>query len=144
MKKLLPILSILLLTPCLIKPASSQLPAPASPLQSPGLNLNLDILSDTNGANLSPYIKTLASDLKKHWLPLANTANQPPLKQQETAIDITIAPDGHIQAMQLEDSTHNTALDKAAWSAAKETTYLPPPAGIKDQTLKLRVHFTVN
>jgi TonB family protein len=143
MKRLLPILSIILLAPCLIKPASAQPSAPAGLPQS-GLNLSLETLSDTNGANLSPYIKTLASDLKKHWLPLANAANQPPLNRQETAIDITIARDGHIQAMQLQDSTHNTALDKAAWNAAKDTTYLPPPAGIKDQTLKLRVHFLVN
>lgn len=144
MKKLLPFLSIALLAPCLIKSASAQPSAPASPLQSPGLNLSSEILSDTNGADLSPYMKTLVSGLKTRWLPLANAANQPPLKQQQTAIDITIAPDGHIQAMKLEDSTHTIALDKAAWSAAKETTYLPPPTGIKDQTLKLRIHFMVD
>jgi TonB family protein len=144
MKKLLPFLSIILLAPCWIKPACAQPSAPAGPPQSPGLNLSMELLTDTDGANVDPYVKNLMSDLKKHWLPLASAANQPPLKQQETAIDITIGPGGHIQAMQLEDSTHNTALDKAAWSAAKETTYLPPPAGIKDQTLKLRVHFSVN
>jgi TonB family protein len=103
------------------------------------------MFSDAGGANIDPYMKNLISDLRKHLLPLANqAANQPPLKQQETIIDITIAPDGHLSAMRLEDSTHDTALDKTAWSATKETTFLPPPPGMKDPNLKLRVHFVVD
>jgi TonB family protein len=46
--------------------------------------------------------------------------------------------------MRLENSTHNTALDKAAWNTAKGMTYLPPPMGMRDANLKVRVHFVVN
>jgi TonB family protein len=103
------------------------------------------LLSDTNGANLDPYMRNMFSDLKKHWLPpVTETANQPLLKQQETVIIFTIAPDGRLLAMQLEDSPRNTALDKAAWNAVKGTPYSPLPTGMKGQNLKLRVHFMVN
>ena len=63
---------------------------------------------------------------------------------EETVIDFTIARDGQISAMRMEDSTHDVALDKAAWSATKATPYSPPPAGMREPNLKLRVHFTVN
>jgi outer membrane biosynthesis protein TonB len=46
--------------------------------------------------------------------------------------------------MHLANSTQNAALDKAAWNTAKEMTYLPPPAGMRDANLKLRLHFIVN
>jgi TonB family protein len=143
MKKFLPFLFIVLLTPCLIKPAYAQATAPAVSPQSSDLKLSVEMLSDAGGANnIDPYMKSLISDLKKHWLPLANqAANQPHLRQQETIIGITIAPDGHLLAMHLDDSTHNTALDKAAWGAIKEMTFLPPPPGMQDPNLKLRVHF---
>jgi TonB family protein len=145
MKRLLRFLSIALLTPCLITPAHAQATAPASWPQSSDLKVGLELLTDTNGVNIDSYVKNLISDLKKHWLPLVKeAANQRPTKPEETTIGFTIGSDGSILAMQLEDSTHNTPFDKAAWSATKGTTYLPPPAGMKDPNLKVRVHFVVN
>jgi TonB family protein len=143
MKKPLCLLFIALLTPCLMTPTHAQ--STAQTPQPSNLKLNLDLLSDTNGVDLGPYVRILISDLRKHWLPLVKeAANQVPTKQEETIIEFTIAADGSISAMRLEDSTHDTALDKAAWNAAKGTTYLPPPTGLKDPNLKLRVHFIVN
>jgi TonB family protein len=145
MKKFLGFLSITLLIPCLIKPTSAQATAHALPPQPSDMKLGVDLLSDTSGVNITPYMKNLISDLKKHWLPLVTEAvNQPLLKQEETLINFTIAPDGHLLAMRLENSTHDVALDKAAWSATMGTSYLPLPTGMKDQNLKLRAHFVVN
>jgi TonB family protein len=107
--------------------------------------LSFELLTDTNGKNIAPYIRELSSGLKKHWLTLGTEAeNQPLLKQEETVIDLTIASHGHLSAMHLANSTQNAALDKAAWNTAKEMTYLPPPAGMRDANLKLRLHFIVN
>jgi TonB family protein len=145
MQKLLRFLSITLLTPFLITHAHAQATAHTSLPQPSDMKLGVELLTDTNGANIDPYMKNLISDLRKHWLPLAGeAANHPLVRQEETVLSISIGPDGRIVAMQLEGSTHDTALDKAAWNAAKATTYLPPPTGIKGPDLKLRVHFTVN
>jgi len=46
--------------------------------------------------------------------------DRPCLKQQETFINFTIAPDGHLLAMRLENSTPGTALDKAAGTQQRE------------------------
>jgi TonB family protein len=129
----------------LIKTTYAQATAQALSPQPSDMKLSVDLLSDTNGANLDPYMKELVSGLRKHWLPLANeAANQPLLKGEATLIDLTIGPDGRLSAMLLESSSHNTALDKAAWKTATAMTYLPLPAGMKDANLKLRVHFVIN
>jgi TonB family protein len=145
MQKLLRFLSINLLTPFLITHAHAQATAHTSLPQPSDMKLGVELLTDTNGTDMAPYMRTLISDLRKHWVPLANeAANHPLVKQEETVLSISIGPDGHIAAMQLEGSTHDTALDKAAWSAAKGTSYLRTPTGIRGPDLKLRVHFTVD
>jgi TonB family protein len=139
MKSLLRFLAVILFAPCLITPAHAQTTKAAS--QSPVLKLSIDMLSDTGGVDVSPYMKSMVSDLRKQWLRLAaDTANQPLTKKEETTITFGIAPDGTVSAMKLDGSTHNVALDKTAWVAVQATSYLPPPTG----DLKLRVHFVVN
>jgi len=144
MKKLLCFLSFVLLAPCLMIPAYAQAMAPAMLPQSSDLKVGVELLSDTKGADLGPYMRILIADLKKHWMPPATeSANQPAPKQEETLIRFTIAPDGHISAMRLESPGQETALDKAAWKAATAITPLPLPAGVKDSSLTVLVHFMV-
>jgi TonB family protein len=139
MKSLLRFLAVTLLAPCLIQPASAQTTAHAAPAQSPDLKLGIDILSDTSGVNVAPYVRNLVSDLKKHWSSQTAQSNQ-----QEAVITLTIAPNGQLYAMKLETPGHDSALNQAAWNAAKTTSFSPPPAGMTDPSLKLRVHFMVD
>jgi hypothetical protein len=144
MKKLLCFLSFALLAPCLMTSAYAQTTTPAIPPQSSDLKLGVDLLSDTNGADLGPYMRTLIADLKKHWLPpAAEFTNQTPSKQEETLLRFTIAPDGQISAMRLESLARDTAFEKAAWKAATTITPIPLPAGMKGSSLTVLVHFTV-
>lgn len=111
--------------------------------QPSDLKLSLDLLSDA-GPDTDSYVKNLVANLRQHWIPLATDAAIRPLTEpQETLITLTIAPDGHLLAMQLGHSTRDAALDKAAWAATKDTTYAPTPTGMRDPNLKLRVHFVV-
>jgi TonB family protein len=144
MKTLLRFFAITLLAPCLIQTVSAQGTAQALPAQSPDLKLGVDLLSDTGGVIAASYMRNLISDLKKHWSVLVIQTNQPFPKQQETVITFTIAPSGQISQMKLENPTHGSALDQAAWNATKATSFSPPPAGMTDPNLKLRVHFMVN
>jgi TonB family protein len=137
MKSLLRFLAVVLLAPCLITSAHAQTAAS----QAPALKLGIDLMSDTGGVDVSPYVMNMVSDLKKQWLRLAaDSANQPPTKKEETIITFGIAADGTVSSMALNGSTHNVALDKTAWSAVQATSYLPPPTG----SFKVRVHFVVN
>lgn len=118
-------------------------PTPTVPLLQPALGV--DVLSDTKGVDLQPYMSHLISDLRQHWLPLVpqgqrRTASNP----GETSISLTLAADGHVAAMHLDDTTHIEALDHAAWTATKETSYLPLPTEKNLADLKLRIHFVTN
>jgi TonB family protein len=145
MTKLVRFLSHALFTSCFIAPAYSQVAAPEISMHVSGLRVGVDLLSDTGGTNMSPYMKNLISDLKKQWLPLVKDAvDSQSAKPRETILSLTIAPDGQVLAMKLEKASTDTALDKAAWNAAKETSFLPLPSGLKDTDLKLRFHFVVD
>jgi len=111
-----------------------------------GLGEGVQVLSDTSGADIDPYIKRLLIDLKAHWLPLIPEEANPPLsKKGETLIRFTIAPDGKLTAMNLDDSTHDVAMDHAAWGAVTSMGQFEPlPKGMKDPNLTLRILFMVN
>ena len=111
-----------------------------------GLAAPVEVLSDTSGADIDPYIRHLLADLKAHWLPLIPEEAYPPLsKQGETMIRFTISPDGKLLAMNLDDSTHDLALDHAAWgSIVSVGQFQPLPKGMKDPNLTLRIRFMVN
>jgi hypothetical protein len=102
-------------------------------------HLGIEFLSDTKGADLSPYMKTVATELKSHWLPPVATPGQQ-AKPDKTVISLTIAPDGKISAMHLDHSTY-PAQDRAAWTAITSTHCPPLPASLKDSSLKLRIIF---
>ena len=128
-----------LFTSILMHMGYAQLAPPPTPLT----NLSVEILSDTKGVDLSPYLKKTLSDLKTHWLLLAPNGERPSVSPDEPAISFTIASDGKISAMHLDHVTQ-PARDRAAWGAVTSTHYSPLPAGLKDSSLKLRVLFPVH
>jgi TonB family protein len=67
------------------------------------------------------------------------------MKQGETFIRFTILPDGRIGNMVLEGSSHDVAIDKAAWgSIVSEGQFPPLPKQFHGPNLELRFHYMVN
>ena len=132
------VFTLALLTSCLMHSAHAQeIPFVA---EVHATHMGIEILSDTKGTDLSPYLKTVASELKSHWLPPVAAPGQQQAKPDETLISLTIAPNGQVSAMHLDHPT-NAAQDRAAWAAITSTHYQPLPSGLKDSSLKLRVIF---
>jgi TonB family protein len=140
MKSIRNVLAVAVVAQCLIAPGYTQTPTPYVAPQPSNFGTSVDILSDTGGVNINPYMKKTISDLTRRWDLLVPDTARHPLAKDEASITFTIAADGKVSAMMLGDRTHNVALDKAAWSAVTTTSFLPPPTG----SLKLRVHFVVN
>ena len=80
------------------------------------------------------------------WIPLLPEETEPPLmKQGETYIEFSILPDGRIDGMKLVGSTHDVAIDKAAWgSIVSEGQFPPLPKQFHGPNLTLRFHYLVN
>jgi TonB family protein len=116
------------------------------PVAHQGLNTGVDILSDTMGVNFDPYLKRIIYEIYHTWLPLIPEEARPPLnKQGETLIRFTILPDGRIGGMTLDGSTHDQAIDRAAWGSITGVGQFPAlPKEFHGPNLELRIHYLVN
>jgi TonB family protein len=101
----------------------------------------VEILSDTRGVDLSPYMRTAISNLKSHWLASAQKVGHNSAGGAEQAIiSFTIEPTGRTTSMVLEHPSGDVKLDRAAWTAITTTDFSPLPPTL-DSPLKLRVTF---
>jgi hypothetical protein len=107
----------------------------------------VEILSDTLGVDFGPYIKRLLRILYNSWVPLIPEETRPPLnKEGSTLIRFTINPDGTLAVggMHLDASTHDEAIDRAAWGSITGVGQFPPlPKNFSGPNLQLRVHFII-
>jgi hypothetical protein len=85
-------------------------------------------------------------DLLRNWIPLLPEETAPPLsKKGDTFIILTVLPDGSIGDMKLDGSSHDVAIDKAAWgSILAEGKFQALPSQFHGQNLVLRWHYVVN
>jgi len=106
---------------------------------------DVEILSDTQGVDFGPYIKRLLRILYNSWVPLIPEETRPPLnKEGSTLIRFTINDDGTVSAMHLDASTHDQAIDRAAWGSITGVGQFPPlPKEFKGPNLELRIHFII-
>lgn len=116
------------------------------PVAHQGLNTGVDILSDTQGVNFDPYLKKIIREIYNTWIPLIPEEARPPLnKSGETLVRFTILPNGHVGAMFLDGSTHDDAINRAAWGSISSIGQFPPlPSEFHGPNLELRIHFIVN
>ena len=116
------------------------------PVEHQGMNTGVDVLSDTMGVDFNPYLKRILREIYNTWLPLIPEEARPPLnKQGVTQIRFTILPDGRIGAMSLDGSTHDEALNRAAWGSITGVGQFPPlPPQFHGPNLELRIHYLVN
>jgi TonB family protein len=110
------------------------------------LGQGAEILSDTLGVDFGPYIKRLLRILYESWLPLIPEETRPPLnKEGQTLIRFTINKDGTVSAMHLDDSTHDQAIDRAAWGSITGVGQMPPlPRNFTGPNLELRIDFVIS
>ena len=106
---------------------------------------NVEILSDTQGVDFGNYIKRLLRILYNSWVPLIPEETRPPLnKEGTTLIRFTINADGTLSYMHLDASTHDTAIDRAAWGSITGVGQFPPlPKEFKGPNLQLRINFII-
>ena len=105
-----------------------------------------EILSDTQGVNFNPYLQRILREIYDQWIPLIPEEARPPLmKSGVTMIRFSILPDGTIGAMHLDNSTHDDALNRAAWGSVTGVGQFPAlPSQFHGPNLELRIHYLVN
>jgi TonB family protein len=115
------------------------------PVAHQGMNTGVDVLSDTMGVDFGPYLNKVIREIYNNWIPLIPEEARPPLnKSGETLIRFTILPNGTVGGMHLDGSTHDDALNRAAWGSVNGQQFPPLPPEFKGPLLELRIHYMVN
>ena len=106
----------------------------------------VDVLSDTRGVNFNPYIRGVVRAIHDRWVPLLPPeARAPKLEKGTTVVRFRLGPDGTMQAIKLEESSRDVALNRAAWRAITDAGQFPPlPKEFTGPNLELRMRFLVN
>jgi outer membrane biosynthesis protein TonB len=108
----------------------------------------IEMLTDPENVDWGPYLRHLLAMIKASWYPLIPEECYPPLsKEGKTLIRFSINKDGSLMAngMHLEDSTHDVAIDKAAWGSITSIGQFPPlPAEFKGPRMELRIQFIIS
>lgn len=116
--------------------------------QQGGTKAGMEILSNTQGVDFAKYLQRLLADVRRNWLPLIPEECRPPLnKQGITGVRFAILPDGRIApgSMHLDYSTHDVAIDRAAWGSITGLGQAQPlPKEFHGPNLELRIEFRIN
>src|SRR5262249_36241431 len=107
---------------------------------------NMEILSDTRGVDFGPYMRRLHVTVEDHWYPLIPEIALPPvMKRGKVIIVFAIMKDGSIQALKVEGSSGDGALDRAAYGALTNAVPLPKlPVEFSGDYLLIRAVFYYN
>ena len=126
-------------------------PRPETPSKDFGLGTGahersvggVGILSDTQGVDFGPYIKSMMDKVKNQWYKLIPSSAE--YKKGKLAIEFAIARDGTLADMRLIATSGDVALDRPAWGAITQSGPFPPlPSNFKGPYLAVRARFSYN
>lgn len=120
--------------------ASNAMPAPGS------LACNIDLISDTEGLNLAPYLQQVMSGVRSSWIAaLPPSARPPQNKKGQVDVYLAIKREGELKGLKVEKSSGDEELDRAALTAISGSAPFPSlPTGFRAKEIVLRFHFHYN
>jgi outer membrane biosynthesis protein TonB len=107
----------------------------------------VQVLSDTQGVDFNGWLQRWHRETERTWDPLIPDEVNPPIsKSGQLVIRFKVLPNGRIMdgSMQLEGSSGDVALDRAAWGALTGSNYPPLPRDFHGPYLELRAWFLYN
>ncbi|MGA2890400.1 MAG: energy transducer TonB [Terracidiphilus sp.] len=127
---------------------TGNLPSDSGLAMHPGAGSGgIEILSDTQGVDFSTWLQRWHRETMRTWDPLIpDEVNPPILKSGQLMIRFKVLPNGRLMdgSMQLEGSSGDVALDRAAWGALTGSNYPPLPREFHGPYLELRALFLYN
>lgn len=123
-------------------------PQPGGLAMHPGAGEGgVQILTPTQGVDFSYWLRAWYYDTEHTWDPLIPDEVNPPInKSGQVMIRFKVGRDGRVLdgSMQLEGSSGDSALDRAAWGAITGSSYPPLPSNFHGPYIELRALFLYN
>ncbi|MGD0799830.1 MAG: energy transducer TonB [Terracidiphilus sp.] len=107
----------------------------------------LQILSDTQGVDFTRWLQYWYQETRRTWDPLIPDEVNPPIsKAGQLQIRFKVLPSGRLMdgSLELEGSSGDVGLDRAAWGALTGSNYPPLPRDFHGPYLELRARFLYN
>src|SRR5215469_6311338 len=106
----------------------------------------VEILSETKGFNMKPYLHQVIETVRTNWfLQIPDIARAPMAKKGHVSVEFQVRHDGHVSDMKYRETSGDEALDRAAYGAIKGSDPLQPlPGEFQCQSIKLRFNFYYN
>ena len=103
----------------------------------------LEVLSDTKGFNIRPYLREVIETVRTHWF--VQIPNAARAKKGHVSIEFQVTHDGHISEVKYRETSGDEALDRAAYGAIESSDPLQAlPGEFACQSIKLRFNFYYN
>jgi TonB family protein len=125
-------------------PASSS--KTAEPVQPPTTKERLggvDVLSDSGGVDLNPYLYSVLKIVKQNWYAFVPERGPRPLRG-EVSIEFAILRSGKVKGIKLIQSSGQIPMDRVAWASISNSKLPELPVEYSGQSLALRFHFSYN
>jgi outer membrane biosynthesis protein TonB len=104
---------------------------------------NVDILSDTQGVDFGPFVKSMELKVKDNWYKLIPKSADS--RKGKLAIEFAISKDGKIAAMCLVATSGDVNLDRPAWGGITKSNPFPSlPSAFTGPYLAVRFRFYYN
>ncbi|MGA2746546.1 MAG: TonB C-terminal domain-containing protein [Candidatus Sulfotelmatobacter sp.] len=104
---------------------------------------NIEILSDTQGVDFSPYLRHILPTIRENWFRLIPQSAE--TRKGKLAIEFAITKDGKVTNMRLVATSGVVALDRPAWGSIIASNPFPPlPTEFPGPFLALRLRFSYN
>jgi TonB family protein len=106
----------------------------------------IDILSDTAGVDVHPYLDRVFPLIKGNWYERVPDSARPPIsKKGKVSISFHILKDGQITDVLYANGSGDPLLDRAAFGSITESSPLPPlPSHFGCEYLAVRIRFYYN
>lgn len=106
----------------------------------------VDILTDTRGVDLGPYVTRIVNVVRPHWYAVIPPSARAPLMKKGTLlIQFRVTKDGNVTDLQYVQSSGDVALDQAAHDGITSSAPFPPlPKDFACEYVALRFHFYYN
>jgi TonB family protein len=104
----------------------------------------IDILSDTKGVDMHPYLEKVMAKVKANWYKrIPDSARAPVMKKGKLSIGFRVIKDGKITDLHYIESSGEFELDQAAYRGISDSSPLPPLPieGCEFLVLQFRFHY---
>jgi TonB family protein len=121
-------------------PSSGSVPD-AKPKAPPTSSATVEVLTETHGINIQPYLDVMLSRVRDEWyIAIHQYIKKPEARRGAVEAEFAITRSGEVEGVRITKSAADD-LDRAVTEALKNVSLPPIPKALPMEQIRLRFHF---